>query len=272
MSLSQQHIRVAVVGAEGRMGSMLIKFIAQNKKVFLGAALVRKGSNVVGTDVGELVGIHPLNIMVTDDIVNVLNTFDILIDFTTPKSTESFLLICKKHKKSMIIGTTGFNEIAKKFIQEISQDIPIVFSENFSIGMNLIYKLLVTTAKLIGEYSDIKIIERHHKEKIDIPSGTALKIKEIINKNIAVNSQSSIIDVSEVSSHENRKKKINVISIRTRDVVGEHKVIFSTIDERVEINHKVFNRMIFMHGIIKACFWLKEKKSGLYSMKDVLNI
>ncbi|WP_348666428.1 4-hydroxy-tetrahydrodipicolinate reductase [Arsenophonus symbiont of Ornithomya chloropus] len=267
-----KNIRVAVIGAEGRMGSMLIKFIAQNKKVFLGAALVRKGSNIVGIDVGKLIGINPINIMVTDDLVNVLNDFDILIDFTTPKSTQSSLLICKKYKKSMIIGTTGFNEIDKKIIKETSKEIPIVLSENFSISMNVIYKLLAITAKLIGEYSDIKIIESHHKKKIDTPSGTALKIREIIDKNIKKTFQSSVIDIQKVFSNDKRKKQINICSIRIEDVIGEHKVVFSTINEQVEINHKVLDRIIFVHGVVKACLWLKEKKAGLYSMEDVLNI
>ncbi|WMY95336.1 MAG: 4-hydroxy-tetrahydrodipicolinate reductase [Arsenophonus sp.] len=267
-----KHIRVAVVGAQGRMGSMLIKFIAQNKKVFLGAALVKKGSNKVGIDAGKLVGLHPLNIMVTDNLINVLNDFDILIDFTNPKNTKSLLLICKKYKKSMIIGTTGFNEIDKNFIQETAKEIPIVFSENFSIGINVMYKLLEITAKLIGKCNDIMIFETHHKKKVDTPSGTALQIKAIIGKNIKADSYSSFIGEKKVFSNDKRKNNINIASIRSEDMLGKHKVVFSTINERLEINHKVLNRTIFAHGVVKACLWLKEKKVGLYSMQDVLNI
>ncbi|WMY96076.1 MAG: 4-hydroxy-tetrahydrodipicolinate reductase [Arsenophonus sp.] len=267
-----KHIRVAVVGAEGRMGSMLIKFIAQNKKVFLGAALVKKGSNIVGIDVGKLVGIHSLNIMVTDDLINVLNDFDILIDFTNPKNIKSLLLICKKYKKSMIIGTTGFGAIDKNFIKETSKEIPIIFSENFSIGINVIYKFLAIAAKLMGTYHDIRIIETHHKKKVDMPSGTALQIKAIIDENIESDSKSSFICEKKVFSNKKRKSNIDVVSIRSEDIIGEHKVIFSTINERLEINHKILNRTIFAHGVVKACLWLKEKKVGLYSMQDVLNI
>ncbi|WMY96705.1 MAG: 4-hydroxy-tetrahydrodipicolinate reductase [Arsenophonus sp.] len=269
--ITAKNVRVAIAGVEGRMGSMLTKFIVQNKKVFLGAALVKKGSNIIGIDVGELLGVNPLNIMITDDLINVLNDFDILIDFTNPKNTKYLLLVCKKYKKSMIIGTTGFNEIEKKNIQETSKAIPIVLSENFSIGINVMYKLLAITAKLIGDYNT-RIVETHHKKKVDIPSGTALQIKEIICNNIEVNSKSFCINEKIIFSNDKRKNNINIVSIRSENIIGEHKVIFSTINERLEINHKALNRTIFAYGVVKACLWLKEKKVGLYSMQDVLNI
>ncbi|MGP1946035.1 MAG: 4-hydroxy-tetrahydrodipicolinate reductase [Arsenophonus sp. ER-QC15-MAG3] len=267
-------IRVAIVGAGGRMGRELIKVFSRHNSVILGAVLEKNGSDIIGIDAGELVGIGRLNITICDDLINVLDKFDILIDFTSPKGTIHHLSICKKYEKAMIIGTTGFNENEQKLIKKASEILPIVLSVNFSVGVNLLFKLLEKTAKVIGEYSDIEIIEAHHKHKIDSPSGTALEMADVISKSISSNCNFKNYKVfdSKCITYKKENKKIGFSVIRAGYILGEHTAIFINIGDRIEITHKTLSRITFANGVVKACLWLKGKNHGLYSMKDVLNL
>ncbi|BGI50934.1 MAG: 4-hydroxy-tetrahydrodipicolinate reductase [Arsenophonus endosymbiont of Ceratovacuna japonica] len=270
--MSKSDIRVAIVGSSGRMGRELIKAVSQQKGIILGAALKQKGSSIIGTDAGKLVGIGNLNVIINDDIINVLDKFDILIDFTHPKCTEYYLSICKKNNKAIIIGTTGFSKTIQQKINKAAKKIPIVLSSNFSIGVNLVLKLLEKTAKVIGLCSDIQIIEAHHRYKVDSPSGTALAMKNIISKSIKYNLKKYKSCNKKNISYNMENNNIGLTTIRAGDILGEHTVIFADIGERIEIIHKTSSRIIFAKGAIKACLWLKGKKNGLYSMEDVLNI
>ncbi|MFP3019369.1 MAG: 4-hydroxy-tetrahydrodipicolinate reductase [Arsenophonus sp.] len=270
--MTNLNVRVAIVGAGGRMGRELIKAVSERNDIILGAVLERKGSSIVGIDAGELVGIGFLNIIICDDLINVLDKFDILIDFTRPKGTQYYLSVCKKYSKAMIIGTTGFNQIEQKSIEEAAKTIPIVLSENFSVGINLVLKLLEKTAKVIGKYSDIEIIEAHHRYKIDAPSGTALAMGDIIAKSIGCDLRNHAIYDRKGIIGERKNNSIGFATIRAGDIVGEHTAIFVDIGERIEITHKASSRITFANGALKACLWLNGKICGLYSMKDVLNL
>ncbi|HGJ5856298.1 4-hydroxy-tetrahydrodipicolinate reductase [Arsenophonus nasoniae] len=270
--MTNSDIRVAIVGAGGRMGRELIKAVSQQDGVTLGAVLERKGSSIVGTDAGELVGIGRLNVIVSDDLINVLDKFDILIDFTRPEGTQYYLSVCKKYAKAMIIGTTGFNETERKSIDETAKTIPIVLAANFSVGVNLVLKLLEKAAKVMGEYSDIEIIEAHHRHKVDAPSGTALAMGDVIAKTIGRDLKNCAVYSRQGITGERENNSIGFATIRAGDIVGEHTAIFADIGERIEITHKATSRMTFANGAVKACLWLKGKNSGLYSMKDVLDL
>ncbi|MGP1930271.1 MAG: 4-hydroxy-tetrahydrodipicolinate reductase [Arsenophonus sp. ET-YP4-MAG3] len=270
--MTNSDIRVAIVGAGGRMGRELIKAISNQDGIVLGALLEKKGSSVIGINAGELVGILHLNIIIRDDLINVLDKFDILIDFTCPESTKHYLSICKKYAKAMIIGTTGFNKTEQKIIEKASKIIPIVLEVNFSVGINLLLKLIEKAAKVMGEYSDIEIIEAHHRHKLDAPSGTALAMSDVISKSICRNLKNHIIYNQKDIVGERKNNSIGFSIIRAGDIVGEHTVIFADIGERIEMTHKASNRITFANGVIKACLWLKGKNCGLYSMKDVLNL
>lgn len=241
--------KIAITGSNGRMGRTLIRAVKINPNVSQGPMLNRG-----------------------DDINLVLKDFDVLIDFTRPEATLKALLICQNAGKAMVIGTTGFSDEALKIIDQASSDIPIVFAPNMSVGVNLTLKLLETTAKVIGTDSNIEIVEAHHRHKVDAPSGTALKMGEVIANALGRNLSECAVYGREGTEQPRDKQTIGFSSIRGGDVVGEHSVTFFMEGERVEITHKASSRMTYANGTIKACQWLTNKANGLYSMQDVLNL
>ena len=242
-------IKIAITGSNGRMGRALIKAVKFNPNVSQGSILNRG-----------------------DDIKQVLKDFDVLVDFTRPEATLDALSICQNAGKAMVIGTTGFSDDALKVIDQASSDIPIVFAPNMSVGVNLTLKLLETTAKVIGTDSNIEIVEAHHRHKVDSPSGTALKMGEVIANALGRDLSECAVYGREGTKEPRDRQTIGFSSIRGGDVVGEHTVTFFMEGERVEINHKASSRMTYANGAIKACQWLNNKANGLYSMQDVLDL
>ncbi|MXP53759.1 MULTISPECIES: 4-hydroxy-tetrahydrodipicolinate reductase [unclassified Pantoea] len=265
-------IRIAIVGAPGRMGRNLIQAVQQAEGVALGAALARSGSSLLGADAGELAGIGKTGITVTDDLLKVVNDFDVLIDFTRPEGTLEYLAFCRKHKKAMVIGTTGFDEAGKEAIRAAAEEIGIVFAANFSVGVNLVLNLLQQAAKVMGDYADIEIVEAHHRHKVDAPSGTALAMGEAIADAMNWKLDEHAVYAREGHTGERQAQTIGFATVRAGDIVGEHTAMFADIGERVEITHKASSRMTFANGAVKAASWLKNKKSGLYDMRDVLDL
>ncbi len=265
-------IRIAIVGAPGRMGRNLIQAVQQAEGVALGAALARSGSSLLGVDAGELAGIGKTGVIVTDDLHTVVNDFDVLIDFTRPEGTLDCLAFCRQHNKAMVIGTTGFDEAGKAAIRAAAEEIGIVFAANFSVGVNLVLNLLQQAAKVMGDYADIEIVEAHHRHKVDAPSGTALAMGEAIADAMNWNLDEHAVYAREGHTGERKAQTIGFATVRAGDIVGEHTAMFADIGERVEITHKASSRMTFANGAVKAASWLKNKKSGLYDMRDVLDL
>ncbi|OBU13107.1 4-hydroxy-tetrahydrodipicolinate reductase [Morganella psychrotolerans] len=265
-------LRVAVVGAGGRMGRQLIQAIAQSNDVVLGAAFEREGSSLTGTDAGELAGIGHNGITLTADLNSQKDNFDILIDFTRPEGTLAHLAFCTAHGKGIIIGTTGFDDAGKSAIAQAAKQIPVVFAANFSVGVNLVLKLLEKAAKVMGDYTDIEIIEAHHRHKVDAPSGTALAMGESIAGALGRDLKDCAVYCREGYTGERKRHSIGFATVRAGDIVGEHTAMFADIGERVEISHKASSRMTFANGAVKASVWLSDKKSGLFNMKDVLGL
>jgi len=265
-------IRIAIVGAPGRMGRNLIQAAHQAEGVILGAALARTGSSLLGVDAGELAGIGKTGVIVTDDLLQVADDFDVLIDFTRPEGTLESLAFCRQHRKAMIIGTTGFDEAGKAAIRAASAEIGIVFAANFSVGVNLMLNLLQQAAKVMGDYADIEITEAHHRHKVDAPSGTALAMGEAIADAMHWQLDEHAVYAREGHTGERKAHTIGFATVRAGDIVGEHTAMFADIGERVEITHKASSRMTFANGAIKAAVWVSAKKSGLYDMRDVLNL
>ena len=265
-------IRIAIVGAPGRMGRNLIQATQQAEGVELGAALVRPGSSLTGSDVGELAGIGKNGILIADDLRAVINDFDVLIDFTRPEGTLEYMAICREQGKAMVIGTTGFDEAGKAAIRAAAEDIAIVFAANFSVGVNLVLKLLEKAAKVMGEYADIEIVEAHHRHKVDAPSGTALAMGEAIADAMQWKLDEHAVYTREGHTGERQPQTIGFATVRAGDIVGEHTAMFADVGERVEITHKASSRMTFANGAVKSALWLKDKKSGLYDMRDVLDL
>lgn len=242
-------IRIAVVGSTGRMGQTIIEAINQNDGVELGVAL----------DKGN-------------DLNAVLEQFDVLIDFTHPAATLEYLKVCQDSGKSMVIGTTGFNDDELQVINDMAKNIPIVFAPNMSIGVNLSLKLLELAAHVIGNDADIEIIEVHHRHKVDAPSGTALQMGKVLANVLGRNlSQCAVYGREGIKKPRNRET-IGFSSIRGGDVVGEHTVSFFMEGERVEITHKASSRLTFANGAVRASIWLHAQSSGLYSMQEVLEL
>jgi len=265
-------IRVAVVGASGRMGLCLIKATELAKNVQLNVAVSRVGSASIGRDVGEIVGIGKLDIKVLDNLSTALNQFDVLIDFTRPEPSMHYIELCRQAGKQIVIGTTGYSEEQKALIAEAAKEIAIVLAPNMSVGVNLSLKLLEMTAKVMGDYTDIEIIEAHHRHKVDAPSGTALRMGEVIADSLGRELKDCAIYGREGDIGERDRKTIGFSTIRAGDIVGEHTVMFADEGERMEITHKATSRMTFAKGAVRAAVWLQAQQKGLYDMQDVLGL
>ncbi len=264
--------RIAVAGAAGRMGRAIIEACQQIEEMSVGVALERSGSDVLGMDVGTLIGIAPLSLVVTDNIKQAKDQFDVLIDFTTPESTVQNMLVCRELNKSVVIGTTGLTSEQRDQVAKAADDISIVMAPNMSVGVNLCFKLLETAAKVMGNDVDIEVIEAHHRHKVDAPSGTALRMGEVVADALGRDLKTCAVYGREGQTGARNRGEIGFETIRAGDIVGEHTVMFADIGERVEITHKASSRMTFAKGALRAASWISKKEKGLFDMQDVLGL
>jgi 4-hydroxy-tetrahydrodipicolinate reductase len=264
--------RIAVMGAAGRMGKTLIEAVQQAEGAQLSAAIDRADSSLVGADVGELVAQGKIGVNLSGDLRAVLDQFDVLIDFTHPSVTLKNLEVCRQAGKAMIIGTTGFTAEEKQLLNDAGKQIPIVFAANFSVGVNLCLKLLDTAARVLGDEVDIEIIEAHHRHKVDAPSGTALRMGEVVAGALGRDLQKVAVYGREGQTGARARETIGFATVRAGDVVGDHTVLFAAEGERVEITHKASSRMTFAKGAVRAALWLQGRQPGLYDMQDVLGL
>ncbi len=265
-------MRVAVVGAAGRMGKNLIQAVCNTEGLELAAATERPDSSLIGSDAGELAGVGRLGVPLSHSLVKVVDQFDLVIDFTSPEATMIHLDICREHGKKLVIGTTGLDEDQKARVREAAGEIAIVFAPNMSVGVNLCFKLLELAARVMGEGSDIEIIEAHHRHKVDAPSGTALRMGEVIADTLGRDLQKVAVYGRQGHTGPRDPETIGFETIRAGDVVGEHTVWFATEGERVEITHKASSRMTFANGAARAAAWLAGQEQGLFDMQDVLGL
>ncbi|HED36250.1 MAG TPA: 4-hydroxy-tetrahydrodipicolinate reductase [Gammaproteobacteria bacterium] len=265
-------LRIAITGAAGRMGKTLIEACCQAEGCRVSAAIERTGMSLIGADAGELAGVGRLDVKLVDDVADVVDDFDVLIDFTSIENTLSNLQVCRASNKKIIIGTTGFNEEQKQLIKAASQETALVFAPNMSVGVNLCLKLLQTAAAIFSEDYDIEVIEAHHRHKVDAPSGTALRMGEVIADTLGRDLNECAVYGREGHTGVRKPDTIGFETIRAGDIVGEHTVLFATEGERVEITHKASSRMTFAKGAVRAASWLQSKENGLYDMQDVLGL
>ena len=263
---------IAITGAAGRMGRNLIQSCHDNSNCQLGAAIEREGSSFLGNDAGEVAGIGTLDTLLVSQLSEVASDFHTLIDFTRPEVTLNNLELCVANNKNIIIGTTGFSDEEKEKITEAAKSIAIVFAPNMSVGVNLCFKLLDIAARVLADDVDIEVIEAHHRHKIDAPSGTALRMGEVVANALGRNLEDCAVYGRQGVSGERERKTIGFETIRAGDIVGDHTVMFADIGERVEITHKASSRMTFANGAIRAALWLEHKNNGLYDMQDVLDL
>lgn len=263
-------IRVAISGAAGRMGRSLIQAACQEEGITLGTASERPDSSMIGSDAGELAGVGTLHIPLVGNLAEKKGAFDVLIDFTRPQVSLANVVLCKDQGKAMVIGTTGFTPEQREEIAAAATKIPIVLAPNMSVGVNLCLKLLQTAAHVLGDEVDIEIVEAHHRHKVDAPSGTALRMGEVVAQTLGRDLEQCAVYGRQGLSGERARKSIGFASLRAGDIVGEHTVIFAAEGERVEISHKASSRMTFALGAMRACHWVSGKPPGLYDMQDVL--
>ncbi|MEW7978089.1 MAG: 4-hydroxy-tetrahydrodipicolinate reductase [Candidatus Sedimenticola endophacoides] len=264
--------RVAVVGAAGRMGKTLIQAVCDAPGVRLGSATERPGSSLIGADAGELAGVGRLGVAISDSLEKVLEQFDVVIDFTSPQATMAHLALCRANGKRMVIGTTGLDDGQKGALRDAATEIGIVFAPNMSVGVNLCFKLLDIAARVLGDDVDIEVIEAHHRHKVDAPSGTALRMGEVVADALGRDLKTCAVYGRQGVTGERDRASIGFETIRAGDVVGDHTVLFAAMGERVEITHKASSRMTFANGAVRAAGWLMERGAGLSDMQDVLGL
>ncbi|MBK8958565.1 MAG: 4-hydroxy-tetrahydrodipicolinate reductase [Proteobacteria bacterium] len=263
--------RVAIAGAGGRMGRMLVTLLAEHPGLVLSAALEHPSSPHLGADAGLLAGVKASGVAITADPVAALAASDVLIDFTVPESTLAHLELCRKSGTRIVIGTTGFGDAVAK-IRQAAADVPIMFAPNMSVGVNLCFKLLDLTARVLGDDFDVEIIEAHHRHKIDAPSGTAVRMGEVLAAALGRDLKTCAVYGREGRTGARDRKTIGFETIRGGDIVGDHTVLFAGDGERIEITHKASDRSTFAAGALRAAGWLAAQGPGLYDMQDVLGL
>ena len=264
--------RIAIIGATGRMGKALIEAVTTSQKATLGAAIGRPDTTLLGADAGEIAGIGKLGIPLVGDLAEVMDQFDVLIDFTTPQTTLTNVELCAAHGKGVVIGTTGFSASEKQTLLASQDAIPLCIAANFSTGVNLCLKLLQTATQVLGADADIEIVEAHHRHKVDSPSGTALRMGEVIAETLNRDLDKVAIYGREGQIGPRDRDSIGFATVRGGDVVGDHTVMFLADGERVEITHKASSRMSFARGAVRAATWLQSQPKGLFDMQDVLGL
>ena len=265
-------LKIAVSGAAGRMGRTLINACHDSEACALSAALEHSGSSLLGSDAGELAGLGTLNVPVVDALSKVNDQFDTLIDFTRPEATLQNLHHCVANNKNIVIGTTGFTDEQKQQISDAARSIGVVFAPNMSVGVNLCFKLLDLAARVMGNNVDIEVIEAHHRHKVDAPSGTAVRMGEVVANALDRDLKECAVYGREGITGARDRGSIGFETIRAGDIVGEHTVMFADIGERVEITHKASSRMTFANGAVRAAIWLQDQPNGLYDMQDILGL
>jgi 4-hydroxy-tetrahydrodipicolinate reductase len=263
--------RVAVAGASGRMGHMLIEAVRAADDCVLAGALDIPASPALGTDASAFLG-HASGVTITSDLPAGLAGAQVLIDFTRPEGTLEHLAACRRLGVNLVIGTTGFSDAQKAAIADAAKDIAIMMAPNMSVGVNVTLKLLQMAAQALSEGYDIEIIEAHHRHKVDAPSGTALKMGEVIADALGRDLKTCGVFAREGITGERDPSTIGFSSIRGGDIVGDHTVLFAGTGERIEITHKSASRATYAQGSLRAVRFLAGRRAGLFDMFDVLGL
>ncbi|UOP04343.1 4-hydroxy-tetrahydrodipicolinate reductase [Conchiformibius kuhniae] len=258
-------LKIAIAGAGGRMGKTLIEAVVQRADVLLSGALEHAASLVLGNSVAA-------NVRISADAGAVLKGCDVLIDFTRPDASLPLIGACAEHGVKMVIGTTGYDEAGKAAIRAAAERTAIVFAANYSVGVNLTFHILDTVARVLNEGYDVEIIEAHHRHKIDAPSGTALRMGEVVANALGRDLRECAVYGREGQTGARNGQTIGFATVRGGDIVGDHTVLFAGEGERVEITHKASGRMTFAAGAVRAAVWLAQRDKGLFDMQDVLGL
>jgi 4-hydroxy-tetrahydrodipicolinate reductase len=264
-------LKIAIAGANGRMGRMLVEAVDAAPDLVLAGALGLAGSSEIGQDAAAFLG-KPSGVAIESDLAKGLANADFLIDFTRPEGTLEHLAYCAEHGIKLIIGTTGFDDAGKAAIAAAAEKTAIVFAPNMSVGVNVTLKLLELAAKSFAEGYDIEIIEAHHRHKVDAPSGTALKMGEVVASALGRDLKECAVYGREGVTGARDPSTIGFATIRGGDIIGDHTVLFAGTGERIEISHKSSSRAGYAQGSLRAARFLADKGTGLFDMQDVLSL
>ena len=265
-------IKIAVTGAAGRMGGRIITAVKEAEGLELAGAVERPGHDMIGQDAGLIAGCGALGVAVSGSLEQAMQKADLLIDFTFPEVTLKNVETCARLGKKVVIGSTGFTPAQRAEVQKFAETIPVVLAPNMSVGVNACFKLLKETAKILGDGFDVEIVELHHNKKKDSPSGTAVRMGEIVAETLGRDYNQVANFHREGMCGERTKEEIGMQTVRGGDIIGEHTVYFIGMGERIEITHRAMSRDMFARGAVRAAGWLGDKQPGLYDMQDVLGL
>ncbi|NJL15875.1 MAG: 4-hydroxy-tetrahydrodipicolinate reductase [Nitrospira sp.] len=265
-------IKVIVAGAAGRMGCRLVSLIKDSTGLMLAGALEGPGHPSLGNDAGDMAGSGRAGVSITDNLPALMERGEVMIDFSAPEATLAHMREVVHHRRALVIGTTGFSPVQLEELKSLAQQVPCVFSPNMSIGINLIYKVIGEMARTLGEDYDIEVIEAHHRLKKDAPSGTALKIAEVLAHSVNRDLSQVGVFARKGIIGERVKGEIGVQTIRAGDIVGDHTILFGGMGERIEVTHRASSRDTFAQGALRAAQWIVRQPPGLYDMMDVLSL
>lgn len=269
--MNDQTVRVGVAGAAGRMGRTLVELLAANAGLELTAAIEHDASPHLGADAGLLAGVDASGVAIVPSLDTVIDDFDVLIDFTLPESTLANVAACRAAGRRMVIGTTGMGEDVAQ-IRAAADDIAIVFAPNMSVGVNLLFKLAGLAARVLGDDFDVEIVEAHHRHKIDAPSGTAVRLGEIIADALGRDLAECAVYGREGRTGARDTRTIGFETIRAGEIVGDHTVMLVGAGERIELTHRAQDRKTFALGALRAAAWIAQRERGMFDMQDVLGL
>lgn len=265
-------IKVAVTGAAGRMGGRIITAVKEAEGLELAGAVERPGHEMIGQDAGLIAGCGAAGVKITASLDEALKNADVLIDFTFPEVTLKNLATCVRLGKKLVIGSTGFTPAQRAEVRKAGEQIPVILAPNMSVGVNACFKLLKETAKILGPDFDVEIVELHHNKKKDSPSGTAVRMGEVVAEALGRDYHQVANYHREGMCGERTPEEIGMQTVRGGDIVGEHTVYFIGMGERIEISHRAMSRDMFARGAVRAAAWLAAKEQGMYDMQDVLGL
>ena len=272
LASSADTIPIAIAGAAGRMGRMLVQTVCAEADMSVAAAVERADSLFVGADAGAVAGIGEIGVTIEDSLDRALAVSDVCIDFTLPEPTVEHARRCRSRQRAMVVGTTGLSPDQLAVLEEAAREIPVVHAPNMSVGVNLCFTLLDVAARALGDSVDIEIVEAHHRNKVDAPSGTAVRMGEIVAAAIGRNLADCAVYGREGHTGIRDRKTIGFETIRAGDIVGEHTVMFAGDGERIELTHRAASRANFAAGAVRAARWVARRPPGLYDMQDVLGL
>ena len=265
-------IKAIVTGAGGRMGGRIATLIAETNGIELSGAVEQAGHPFIGKDIGERLGLGPIGVVIEDNLAGCIDRGDVVIDFTSREASTEHLRIAAAKEKAIVIGTTGFTVDEMKKIRDMAGAVRCVIAPNMSVGVNVLFKVLADVVRILGDDYDVEIVEAHHHNKKDAPSGTAMKIAEVIAASLGRELNQVGVYSRRGMIGERTKAEIGIQTLRGGDIVGDHTVMFAGMGERLEFIHRAHSRDNFARGAIMAACWVVSRKNGIYDMQDVLGL